>query len=72
MICFPDTSFLCSLYRLQADTAIAVEWNALLPEALPVTSLLLLEFRQSVRFQNRLFNLDRNKGFPPKEGARKA
>jgi predicted nucleic acid-binding protein len=37
---------------------------------LPVSSLLVLEFRQSVRLQTRLFSLDRKKGFPSAEGAR--
>lgn len=36
--------------------------------ALPVSSLLLLEFRQSVRLQIRLHLQDRTKGFPQAEG----
>jgi len=36
--------------------------------ALGVSSLLLLEFRQSVRLQIRLHLNDRTKGFPQKEG----
>jgi len=35
---------------------------------LPVTSLLLFEFRQSVRLQIFLHGKDRNKGFPKEEG----
>jgi predicted nucleic acid-binding protein len=37
---------------------------------LPVSSLLVLEFRQSVRLQTHLYGLDRKKGFPPAEGTR--
>ena len=36
--------------------------------ALPVSSLLLLEFRQSIRLQIRLHGQDRTKGFPRHEG----
>lgn len=35
---------------------------------LRVSSLLLLEFRQSVRLQIRLYNHDRTQGFPQNEG----
>ncbi len=41
-----------------------------LGQSLPVSSLLLFEFRQSVRLQTRLFELDRNKGFSTAEGVR--
>lgn len=67
---YPDTSFLCSLYRLQVYSPAAASWMAARSGPLPVTSLLLLEFRQSVRFQTRLFSLDRTKGYAPAEGAR--
>lgn len=70
MNCFPDTSFICSLYRLQVHSPVAIAWNERLEDPLPVSNLLLLEFRQSVRFQNRLFSLDRSRGFSPAEGAR--
>jgi predicted nucleic acid-binding protein len=70
MICYPDTSFLCSLYRLQVHSPAAVRWMESRSGPLPVSSLLLLEFRQSVRFQTRMFSLDRSKGYPPAEGAR--
>ena len=67
---YPDTSFLCSLYRLQAYSPAAVGWMQSRAGALPVSSFLLLEFRQSVRFQTRLFSLDRGKGYPPGEATR--
>ena len=67
---FPDTSFLCSLYRRQVHSPAAIAYMAAANQSLPVSSLLLLEFRQSVRFQNRFFSIDRSKGFPPVEGSR--
>lgn len=70
MTAYPDTSFLCSLYRLQVHSPVAAKWMQLPGGPLPVSSLLLLEFRQSVRFQARLFSFDRTKGYPPAEAAR--
>lgn len=67
---FPDTSFICSLYRRQVHSQVAIAHMQAVNDPLPVSSLLLLEFRQSVRFHNRLFSLDRNKGFSPAEGTR--
>lgn len=68
MSCFPDTSFLCALYRAQVNSALADQFMEGLSGALPVSSLLLLEFRQSVRLQIRLHLMDRSKGFPRAEG----
>jgi predicted nucleic acid-binding protein len=70
MTSYPDISFLCAIYRTQLNSPRADAWMAARSGPLPVTSLLLLEFRQSVRFQTRLFSLDRTKGYPPAEGAR--
>jgi predicted nucleic acid-binding protein len=67
---FPDTSFLCSLYRRQEHTPKAIGFMASSKGVLPVSSLLVLEFRQSVRLQTRLFELDRKKGFPLVEGTK--
>ncbi len=66
---YPDTSYLCATYREQDNTARADAFNADLEEPLPVSTLLLLEFRQSVRFQARLFEKDRGKGFSKTEGS---
>jgi len=66
---YPDTSYLCATYRKQDNTARADAFNVDLEEPLPVSTFLLLEFRQSVRFQARLFEKDPNKGFPKTEGA---
>ena len=69
MRAYPDTSFLCAMYREQDNSNRADAFNDQSSEPLPVSSLLLLEFRQSVRFQNRLFNRDRSKGFSKTEGS---
>ena len=68
MSCFPDTSFLCALYRTQMNSTRADHFMAGLNGTLGVSSLLLLEFRQSVRLQIRLHLNDRTKGFPQTEG----
>ena len=68
MNCFPDTSFLCALYRSQVNSGVADRYMAGLRGALGVSSLLLLEFRQSVRLQIRLQLSDRTKGFGQSEG----
>lgn len=70
MTAYPDTSFLCAIYRTQVNSPRADAWMEARSGPLPVTSLLLLEFRQSVRFQSRLFSPDRTKGYAPAEGAR--
>lgn len=70
MSCFPDTSFLCAAYRTQVNSPSSDAYLMELGAPLPVSSLLLLEFRQSVRLQNRLFGLDRSKGYPAWEGVR--
>ena len=68
MSCFPDTSFLCALYRTQVNSARADHFMAGLSGTLRVSSLLLLEFRQSARLQIRSHLNDRTKGFPQVEG----
>jgi predicted nucleic acid-binding protein len=68
MNCFPDTSFLCALYQTQVNSAQADQFMAGLSGTLGVSSLLLLEFRQSVRLQIRLHLNDRTKGFSQTEG----
>ena len=68
MSCFPDTSFLCALYRTQVNSVRADQFMTGLSGTLGVSSLLLLEFRQSVRLQIRLHLNDKTKGFPQTEG----
>lgn len=67
---FPDTSFLCSLFYRRASTPSAIAYMRKLGKPLAVSSLLLLEFRQSVRFQMRSHGMDRSKGYSPAEGTR--
>ena len=68
MIAFPDTSFLCSLYRQQVHSPRVIAYLHARPGALDVSSLLLLEFRQSVRLQVRLNLKDKTKGYSHQEG----
>lgn len=63
MNCFPDTSFLCAVYRTQANSTRADAFMAKRTGPIRVTSLLLLEFRQSLRFQVWLHTQDKTKGF---------
>jgi predicted nucleic acid-binding protein len=65
---FPDTSFLCSIYREQAFSRDADAFFAQTSKPLPVSSLLLFEFRQSVRLQIFLHSKDHKKGFAKNEG----
>jgi predicted nucleic acid-binding protein len=64
MIAFPDTSFLCALYVQQTHSPAAAAHFKALPEALHVSSLVLYEFRQSVRFQVWIHAKDKTKGYP--------
>ena len=64
---FPDTSFLCSVYRTQEHSPKADAFMAKRSGPLPVSSLLLLEFRQSLRLQVRLHTKDKTKGFTKSE-----
>jgi predicted nucleic acid-binding protein len=70
MISFPDTSFLCAIYRRQDNSPVAAAIFKAMPEALPVSSLLVYEFRQSVRFQVWLHARDKTKGYSPTEAER--
>ena len=64
MTAFPDTSFLCAIYRRQDNSPAAAAYFKAMPEALHVSGLLLYEFRQSVRFQVWLHGRDKSKGYP--------
>ncbi len=63
MTAYPDTSFLCALYRLQTNSHIAAAHASSMGEALHVSSPLLFEFRQSTRWQAWLHGKDATKGF---------
>ena len=67
MIAFPDTSFLCAIYRQQTNSATAAAHFQQMPEPLHCTTLLLYEFRQSLRFQVWLNSQNPKLGFGPKE-----
>ena len=68
MNAFPDPSFLCALYRTQSHSPLADRCMQEMCGPLAVSSLVLLEFRQSVRLQIRLHHQDRTKGFSQSEG----
>lgn len=63
MIAYPDTSFLCALYRPQMNSQRAATYAAGMSEPIHVSSPLLYEFRQSTRWQSWLHTKDVNKGF---------
>ncbi|MEO6785559.1 MAG: hypothetical protein ABI318_05440, partial [Chthoniobacteraceae bacterium] len=70
MTAYPDTSFLCALYREQDNSKTADAHRMAMMGILPVTSLVLFEFRQSVRFQTWLHRQDAAKGYGDREGAK--
>ena len=61
---YPDTSFLCALYRTQENSPQALAYRRKMPGPLIVTRLLLWEFRQSVRFQAFRHSKDPSVGYP--------
>ena len=65
---FPDTSFLYAVYRSESNSRLADKVLTSLDGSLPVTTLLLLEFRQSVRFQCWINSRDTARGFSAKQG----
>ena len=60
---YPDTSFLCSLYRNQEHTPVALSYRESMRDPLPFTALLEFEFLQAVRLQVFLHDNDRTKGY---------
>ena len=67
MIAYPDTSFLCSIYREQSHSPIADAYMAGMKEPVFFTSLLEFEFIQAVRLQVWLHAADRAKGYSERE-----
>ena len=63
MNAYPDTSFLCALYRSQTNSAAAVSHAQSMTEPVHVASPLLYEFRQSIRLQAYLHSRDPAKGY---------
>jgi predicted nucleic acid-binding protein len=70
LIAYPDTSFLCALYRKQDNSDQAVAYRGAMSEPLHVTRLLLWEFRQSVRFQAFRHSKNRQIGYSLHEAER--
>ncbi len=64
---YPDTSFLCAIYRTQDNSRAAIDHLGTLSSPLPVSRLLLWEFRQSVRFQSFRHRHNPALGYPLKE-----
>jgi predicted nucleic acid-binding protein len=67
---YPDTSFLCAIYRTQDNSPQAIAWRAAMDEPLHVTRLLLWEFRQSARFHAYRHSHNRQVGYPLHEAER--
>lgn len=70
MIAYPDTSFLCALYRRQTNSERALAYLGSMPGPLPVTPLVLWEFRQSARFQAFRHSKNSQLGFPHHDAVR--
>jgi predicted nucleic acid-binding protein len=67
MIVYPDTSFLCSLYREQEHSAHADAYREAMTEPLHFTRLLEFEFLQAIELQVWLHSSDRKKGYSRRE-----
>lgn len=67
MIAYPDTSFLCSVYREQVHSPVADAYRAAMTQPLHFTSLLEFEFIQAIRLQIWLHTADRKKGYSERE-----
>ena len=63
MIDYPDTSFLCSIYRKQVHTPMALDYREAMTEPLHFTRLLEFEFIQAIQLQVWLHCADRKKGY---------
>ena len=67
---FADTSALCALYREQENSAKAEAVIKRLAGPLCISTLVVLEFRQSARLQIYRFSKDRRQGFSAAEATR--
>lgn len=67
MTAYPDTSFLCALYRRQDNSNRALDFRRSISGPLVVTRLLLWEFRQSARFQAFRHSKSPKAGYPLRE-----
>jgi predicted nucleic acid-binding protein len=64
---YPDTSFLCAVYRVQDNSEAAWAYRRSLTEPLCVSTLLVFEFRQAIRLQVWLNSQDKKKGYSQTE-----
>lgn len=67
MIAYPDTSFLCSIYRKQIHTPAALAYRERMTEPLHYTRLLEFEFLQAIELQVWLHSADCKKGYSRRE-----
>lgn len=67
MIAYPDTSFLCSVYREQDHSDLATEYRRSMTEPLHFAQLLEFEFLQAIELQVFLFAQDRKRGYSRRE-----
>jgi hypothetical protein len=63
VIAYPDTSFLCSIYREQDHSPLADKYRESMTEPLHFTRLLEFEFLQAIELQVWLHAADRTKGY---------
>lgn len=68
MSIYPDTSFLCAVYREQGNTLRAREFVHQLGAALPISPLLEFEFAQAVRLEIFRHRHDHRRGYSELEG----
>ncbi len=67
MIAYPDTSFVCSIYREQSHSKRADAHKKTMTEPLHFSALLEFEFIQAIRLQIWLHESDWRKGYTEKE-----
>lgn len=70
MIHYADTSFLCSIYRVQVHSVAANRLRHGMDEPLHFTSLLEFEFLQAIELQVWLHSRDKTKGHSRREADR--
>jgi hypothetical protein len=63
MNAYPDTSFLCSAYRLQDHSPLACEYHEAMSEPLHFARLHEFEFLQSIKLEVWLHAANRTKGY---------
>lgn len=64
---YPDTSFLCAVYREQDNSTEADAYRDSMTEPIRVSTLLEFEFRQATRLQVWLHSQDKKKGYTQAE-----